>query len=183
MPGLYLVAVVALLCSVRAYNIQTFNYTQKIDHFSHSLETNEYKQRYFTIDDFFSPDGPVFLYICGEYTCSINMDRLFPVQLASQHAALFIALEHRYYGTSQPFADWSLDNLGYLQVNQALADIAHFIQAKNEELGDRKWVIIGCSYPGALSAWFRYKYPHMSVGAISSSGVVNAVYNFTAFDA
>ena len=41
---------------------------------------------------------------------------------------------------------------------------------------------IGGSYPGAMSAWFKYKYPHMTIGALASSAVVNAILNFTEFD-
>jgi hypothetical protein len=44
------------------------------------------------------------------------------------------------------------------------------------------WITIGGSYAGAMSAWFRSKYPHLTVGAIGSSGVVLAVEDFTAFD-
>lgn len=33
-----------------------------------------------------------------------------------------------------------------------------------------------------MSAWFRSKYPHLTVGAIGSSGVVLAVEDFKAFD-
>ena len=44
------------------------------------------------------------------------------------------------------------------------------------------WITIGGSYPGALSAWFRNKYPHFTIGAISSSGVVLAVEDFRMFD-
>ena len=40
------------------------------------------------------------------------------------------------------------------------------------------WISIGGSYPGALSAWFRSKYPHLTIGAISSSGVILAVEDF-----
>lgn len=49
-------------------------------------------------------------------------------------------------------------------------------------IGALQWITIGGSYSGALSAWFRLKYPHLTIGAVSSSGVVNAIYDFTAFD-
>ncbi len=37
------------------------------------------------------------------------------------------------------------------------------------------WIVVGGSYPGALSAWFRYKYPHLTIGSIASSAVVQAI--------
>lgn len=40
------------------------------------------------------------------------------------------------------------------------------------------WITIGGSYSGALSAWFRSKYPHLTIGAIGSSGVILAVEDF-----
>ena len=43
------------------------------------------------------------------------------------------------------------------------------------------WITVGGSYPGALSAWFRYKYPHLTIGAIASSAVVQAIENYTDF--
>lgn len=46
----------------------------------------------------------------------------------------------------------------------------------------RKIFVIGGSYPGAMAAWLRYKFPHIFDGALSSSGVVNAVFDFTQFD-
>ncbi|KAF5768383.1 putative peptidase S28, alpha/Beta hydrolase [Helianthus annuus] len=37
-------------------------------------------------------------------------------------------------------------------------------------------------FAGALSAWFRLKFPHLTCGSLASSGVVLAVYNLTEFD-
>lgn len=44
------------------------------------------------------------------------------------------------------------------------------------------WIVIGGSYPGALSAWFKSQYPNHTIGAWSSSGVINATYDFHEFD-
>eukprot|EP00769_Ergobibamus_cyprinoides_P004677 gnl/Ergobibamus_cyprinoides/864.p1 GENE.gnl/Ergobibamus_cyprinoides/864~~gnl/Ergobibamus_cyprinoides/864.p1 ORF type:complete len:352 (+),score=93.32 gnl/Ergobibamus_cyprinoides/864:143-1057(+) len=98
------------------------------------------------------------------------------------------ALEHRFFGESWPFDDSSVDHLSYLTADQALFDLAHFVEAKRDELlaasgaEDVAFLILGGSYPGALSAWFRAKFPHLSVGAVASSAVVNPVIDFTIFD-
>lgn len=74
-----------------------------------------------------------------------------------------------------------------LTVDQALNDLAYFISqiTKNSMYGvtnTSKWITVGGSYPGAMSAWFRSKFPHLTVGAIASSAVILAVENFRAFD-
>jgi Serine carboxypeptidase S28 len=45
-----------------------------------------------------------------------------------------------------------------------------------------EWIVIGGSYPGALSAWFKSQYPTHALGAWSSSGVINAIYDYHLFD-
>ena len=81
---------------------------------------------------------------------------MFPMIVGADHNALLMSLEHRYYGDSQPFDDWSVENLKYLTSMQALADVAHFIESQNEVLKRKAdWIVIGGSYPGALAAWFK----------------------------
>jgi serine protease 16 len=99
-----------------------------------------------------------------------------------------LVLEHRYYGESQPFNNWKTENLKYLTVNNALADIAYFLTWINEDLIERyggekrKTIVIGGSYPGALAAWFRYKYPHIADGALASSAVIWADEDMFSYD-
>lgn len=47
---------------------------------------------------------------------------------------------------------------------------------------ENPWFVFGVSYSGALSAWFRLKFPHLTCGSLASSGVVLAIYNFPEFD-
>ena len=73
------------------------------------------------------------------------------------HNGLLVALEHRYYGASQPFDDWSTPNLKWLNSTQALEDIHKFINYMKLVLDrkmDRKVMIVGGSYPGAMVAWY-----------------------------
>jgi hypothetical protein len=47
---------------------------------------------------------------------------------------------------------------------------------------NRKWLTIGGSYPGAMSAWFKHEYGDRAVASWSSSGVINPIRNFYDFD-
>jgi hypothetical protein len=47
---------------------------------------------------------------------------------------------------------------------------------------DKKTLVIGGSYPGALSAWFRVHYPQIAFASWSSSGVVQPIVDFWQFD-
>ncbi len=154
--------------------------SQKLDHFDLSGNTPNWSQRYWIVDDFWTGGdgtGPIFHYLCGEYTCpGVNPDRLFPLELAYEHKAMVVVVEHRFYGESQPFAGQaepaSLNNLVYLNSRQALGDLAEMqleitnqIQERYHPRHKNKWIVIGGSYPGALSAWYRLKYPHLYVSS------------------
>jgi len=71
-----------------------------IDHYNYQ-DHRPFQQRYWINEKYFNdedPHAPVFLYICGEYTCSIREDRLFPFMVGAENGALLLALEHRFYG-------------------------------------------------------------------------------------
>ncbi|XVF15870.1 hypothetical protein REPUB_Repub09cG0193400 [Reevesia pubescens] len=110
--------------------------------------------------------------------------------LAKKFGAAVVSLEHRYYGKSTPFKSYTTENLKYLSSKQALFDLAVFRQWYQESLNlkrnktdaENPWFVFGISYSGALSAWFRLKFPHLTCGSLASSAVVLAVYNFTEFD-
>lgn len=166
-----------------------FWFDQILDHFNYQA-SNTWQQRYFVFDTFFNPKtGPIILYICGEGECKGISDQSFTAKIAESTSALVVALEHRYYGKSLPFGNSSiyLQNLKFLNAQQALRDLSYFLtKMKNSGLhkitNKNPWITIGGSYPGALSAWFRSKYPDLTIGALSSSGVILAVEDFRMFD-
>lgn len=157
--------------------MQAADFTQewfnaKVDHFNYQ-STATYPQRYWRNDVYCEDQAscPIFVYICGEYTCSVPAFRFFPFMIGAAHGASLLVVEHRYYGESQPYPDWSTENLVHLNSEQALADLAELLTAQGAG-ADKKTLVIGGSYPGALSAWFRVHYPHIALASWSSSGVV-----------
>ena len=87
-----------------------------VDHYN-MQDDRTYKQRFWINDKYFKEGkekGPIFIYICGEYRCSVPDTRLYPFMLGATYGARLLVLEHRFYGDSQPFDDWSLENLAYL---------------------------------------------------------------------
>ena len=93
-----------------------------------------------------------------------------------EHGALLIAIEHRFYGKSQPLGDFS--DLSLLSVDQALADYAAVIEHVSKLYNTTSNVVFGCSYIGSGAAWFRSKYSHLLSGAVASSPPVLAVADF-----
>ncbi|KAK3224268.1 hypothetical protein Dsin_011293 [Dipteronia sinensis] len=164
-------------------------FNQILDHFS-PYDHRRFQQRYYEFHDYFRPsDGPIFLNICGESACDGIANDYINV-LAKKFGAAVVSLEHRYYGKSSPFKLLTTGNLRYLSSKQALFDLAVFRQHYQESLNlklnkanvENPWFVFGVSYSGALSAWFRLKFPHLTCGSLASSAVVQAVYHFTEFD-
>ncbi|KAJ9564393.1 hypothetical protein OSB04_000359 [Centaurea solstitialis] len=152
-------------------------FNQTLDHFS-PYDHRKFHQRYYEyLDEFRIPDGPIFLVICGESACGGISNDYINV-LAKKFGAALVTLEHRYYGKSSPFESLTTENLKFLSSKQALFDLAAFRQANVEN----PWFVFGISYAGALSAWFRLKFPHLTCGSLASSGVVHPILNFTEYD-
>ena len=161
---------------------------QIIDHYNYNSNAT-FKQRYYVLDDYYTTNGPVYLYICGQAECRGISNTSWTAQIAQKTKGIIFALEHRFYGKSLPFGSdsFELSNLKYLSSQQGLNDLAYFIAyiKSNKLYGVSKvnpWITIGGSYAGAMSSWFRSKYPHLTVGALGSSGVVLAVEDFKDFD-
>ncbi|KAL5008420.1 hypothetical protein ScPMuIL_014001 [Solemya velum] len=158
-------------------NIKEYHLTQSLDHFNPSFE-KVFQQKYYIIDDYFKdPTGPVFLYIAGEGALSTGEAGYGEhVELAEKYGALVVAVEHRFYGSSINTDGLQLESLQYLSSQQALADLAevHSQVTKDFKLANNTWISFGGSYAGALTSWFRLKYPHLVYGAIASSAPVRA---------
>lgn len=184
---------------------------QPLDHFDPLLqaEGRRWRQRYFEVvptqrqrhqqqkeQQFQQQEEeqdvpPMFVYIGGEAEIS-------PKDITAGHFAALreafgadaFALEHRFYGRSQPLPTSDSSSLRWLTAEQALADLALFVDAKRRERAEAYGtsphaipvVVFGCSYPGALAAFSRSKYPFLISGAISSSSPLKAKETFWEFD-
>lgn len=163
---------------------------QTLDHFAPE-NSPKFAQRYFEFLDYFdAPHGPIFLIICGENICGGILNDYIAV-LGKRFGAALVTLEHRYYGYSYPFSNLATENLKYLTSKQALFDLATFRNYYQDQINkkynlsrtaENSWINFGGSYAGALSAWFRLKFPHLTRGSLASSAVVHAIEDYTEYD-
>ncbi|KAI0884205.1 peptidase S28 [Annulohypoxylon maeteangense] len=188
----------ALGISARQADLQAlypeYNLSTPIDHF-HNDSTYEphsddtFNLRYWFDAQYYKPGGPVIVLSGGETSGSDRLPFLqkgIVYQLAKATNGLGVILEHRYYGKSIPVPDFSTENLRFLTTDQALADTAYFAKnVKFEGLEDvdlnpetTPWIAYGGSYAGAFVAFLRVLYPDVYYGAISSSGVPEAIWDY-----
>lgn len=105
--------------------------------------------------------------------------------MAKELNGILMYTEHRYYGKSHPTSDTSTANLVYLTAEQALADLAHFIQhvkATTPDLKNSGVIVVGASYSATIATWARLKYPHLINGAWASSAPLLAKVNFLEYN-
>ncbi|KAK4878001.1 hypothetical protein RN001_010507 [Aquatica leii] len=156
-----------------------------LDHFN-LFDNRTWKMRYLVKKNFFRKGSPLFLEIGGEAT--ISEDDLLSGQLyklAKKHRGMLVEPEHRYYGKSLPFStNFTTENLKYLQMEQALEDLAYFIEKfkkKTKGLKNSLVVVHGCSYPGMLATWMRLRFPHIVDIAYASSAPLGVGLEYPEF--
>jgi lysosomal Pro-X carboxypeptidase len=100
-------------------------------------------------------------------------------EIAPELGAMVVFCEHRYYGASWGNGSWPFgassfepDKVGFLTVEQALADFADVIRhvrSRWQARASTAVISFGGSYGANLAMWMRMKYPWVVGGAIASS--------------
>ncbi|KID74013.1 uncharacterized protein G6M90_00g032750 [Metarhizium brunneum] len=170
-------------------NIKAATFQQLIDHSNPSLGT--FTQRYWYNAEFYrGPGAPIVLNAPGEYASDrfvgYTTNLTLPGVFAQTNGGAALILEHRYWGQSSPYPNLTAETLQYLTLDQSIQDLVHF--AKTVELpfdpdGSSRpdkapWVLSGCSYPGALTAWTHHLAPGTFWAYHCSSAVVEAVADY-----
>ncbi|XP_076623576.1 putative serine protease K12H4.7 [Colletes latitarsis] len=153
---------------------------QPLDHFN-PRDNRTWSMRYYENDSLFKNRGPILIMIGGEWKISTGfLQTGLMYEIGRTYNATMYYTEHRYYGKSRPTSDISSGNLQYLSVDQALADLAYFIESKKKEkrFQNSKVFVFGGSYAGSMATWVRLKYPHLVQGALASSAPVVAKADF-----
>ncbi|KAJ2065984.1 hypothetical protein GGI08_002092 [Coemansia sp. S2] len=155
-------------------------FSQPIDHFG--LNRNTWNQQYVVNATFYKQGGPIYMVTPGETPLSTYYtDRTHFTELAQKTNGLLVAVEHRFYGKSNPMPDLSGPSLKYHTVENVLEDFAAIIRAAKRNpssvfpvpvSANSKVVFAGGSYGGALAAWMHAMYPNLVAGAWSSSAVL-----------
>ena len=154
---------------------------QRLNNFD-PQDDRTWQMRYLENNDHFIEGSPIFIYVGGEWTVSPGWLRTGHMyDMGVNHTALMFYTEHRYYGESRPTDDLSVENLRWLNIDQALADLAHFItEIKRTYPGTENSgvIMVGCSYASTMVTWFRQKYPHLVSGVWAVSGPLLAKVDF-----
>lgn len=172
----------------------TYNISVPIDHFHNDSlyephSNSSFELRYWFDATYYRPGGPVIVLASGETSGEDRLPYLqkgIVAQLANATAGIGVILEHRYYGESWPVSDLSTESLRFLTTDQALADTAYFakhvvfpgLEDADLSPSGTPWIAYGGSYAGAFVAFLRKLYPNTFWGAISSSGVTEAIYDY-----
>ncbi|KAK0127372.1 hypothetical protein ONS96_006921 [Cadophora gregata f. sp. sojae] len=174
-----------------------YNLSVPVDHFHNDSlyephSDDKFDLRYWFDATYYKEGGPVIVLQSGE-TDGVGRLRFLQKGLLHDLAVathgIGVVLEHRYYGASWPTANLSTESLRFLTTDQALADQAYFaknvvyagLEDKNLTAPNTAYLAYGGSYAGAFVAFLRKLYPDVYWGAISSSGVTEAIWDYWAY--
>ncbi|CAK1549164.1 unnamed protein product [Leptosia nina] len=157
----------------------------KLNHFDAS-NTETFRMRYYYNGQYSTSTGSnIVIYVGGEWSISPSwVSAGLPYELASYTNSGLFYTEHRYYGLTRPSSDTSIQNLRFLNVDQALGDLAEFIEhVKSEQFEGGRFrnasvALMGCSYAGTMATWMRLAYPHLIDVVLSDSGPLHAKEDF-----
>lgn len=162
-------------------------FPQLIDHSNPSLGT--FEQRFWWSDNYYGgPGSPIILLTPSEGPeADASGGRINNASTSGLYAqtnkAAVITLEHRYFGNSTPVGfHFTSETLQHLTLNNSILDLTYF--AQNVKLpfdthGKSKpdkapWILMGCSYAGALTAWTQALAPGTFWAYHCGSAVVEA---------
>ncbi|KAE8355474.1 serine carboxypeptidase S28-domain-containing protein [Aspergillus coremiiformis] len=165
-----------------------------IDHFHNDSRyaphsDGHFNLRYWFDAQYYQEGGPVFVIAAGE-TDGTNrfpfLSQGIVTELAAAYHGMGVILEHRYYGDSYPADNLTTESIRFLSTDQALADYAYFAsnivfpgwEHVNLTAKATPWIAYGGSYAGAFVAFLRKLYPDVYWGAVSSSGVTEAIIDY-----
>lgn len=133
-------------------------------------------------DEHFQAGGPIFIFVGGEWDISPGwIQGGHTYDMAAERNGYLFYTEHRYYGISRPTPDTSVENLQYLNVEQALADLAHFITYVKTTIPGLETsgvILVGASYSASMVTWFSQIYPELVNGVWSSSAPLEAKIDY-----
>ncbi|KAF8435208.1 serine carboxypeptidase S28-domain-containing protein [Terfezia claveryi] len=106
-----------------------------INHFGPSPTPYSFANRFWVVDQYYKPGGPVFTFDTGEasdgflYRGYLTSNASFFNQYLQEFGAIGVLWEHRYYGKSSPYPinrNTTSEQLRWLTTEQALEDFAVF---------------------------------------------------------
>ncbi|KAI0179393.1 peptidase S28 [Hypoxylon sp. FL1284] len=167
-------------------------FDQYIDH--DNPEFGTFSQTYWYNATFWAgPGSPIIIFTPGEISAAgyggYLTDQFITGMIAKEVGGAVVMVEHRYWGNSTPFDVQSTKNLQFLNLDQSVADFVHFARTAKlpfdangtSNVPDSPWIWSGGSYSGALGAWIESIAPGTFWATHSSSGPVQAVYDYWSY--
>jgi len=160
-----------------AASLHNGSYFPKLDHFR-PQDSRTVQFHYRLNLDLYREGGPIFIFVNGaDETTTQWIEEGLVVDVARQVGAALVTTDHRYVRLNIPTETASFEDLQFLSVEQAVADVATLVTTLFDHLGknDGANVLLwGTGYGATLATFARKKYPHLIDGVFASSGTFRA---------